>query len=169
MTSDPSPPKRWPAFYLIFVASCIVVAAINATWSAANWGGAIGYMLVPAIVGWLIIYRAKSSLGVKIGFGVMLALIVSFASQELTQTTDEMETSFMDGCLNRNAVIGDLHLGHEEKVGLCSCISEKITYPTLMSLSFTFLKLQEPVPIHSNTTLQTRVNMAWQQCLAQVE
>ena len=115
--------------------------------TASNISYSIGLLLFPVLLGFAIIYRAKTLKGVLIGHITLFALSGSLILTELHEVRESELNGFFKGCRYKNAFVTASTLTDSEKDDLCNCTGEAVIGKlTRYTMSYNFFYKKPPLP-----------------------
>ena len=156
--------KYWSVFILIFLFSVHILGPTLRGFNGASIGHAIGYLLIPSLIGFGIVYRAKTIKTVITGYITLAVLCGAFIAMDFNDTREDLEETIFSSCRYSNEFINSSSLSEDQKNKLCNCFTDATVDKLrwyVISRSFLF---QTVLPIEQNEELQYLANKEFLGC-----
>jgi len=116
-TSQPDRNRHWWLFWLIVAPAYLLNAG-----TSLSWGMAAGYILIPSIVGYFIVQKAKTARMIVIGYLFLVLFLGMLVTLSARHTVNDTEAAVNTGCLKNPGVL--LLPTEQQMRQCCSCYSE---------------------------------------------
>jgi hypothetical protein len=161
------PNKYWWLLAVEFLFFVFLSGHVIGGGGFGSYGREFGYFLVPAVVSYFVIARAKTNASVQGGHVVFVLISLMFSWSNYQDALGDTQLQIAIDCSEYPRVTNS-DLSSELKTQFCECFGEKLTtviFPTLMKDNFLFRTTE---PAESNMPMQERLNTVWDQCEAEV-
>ena len=151
--------KYWLAFIVVYLLMVHVLGGAIYT----DYAFAFGNLLVAAIIGGLVIYRAKSPFGVRVGHLTQFAIGLYLIGIAYSDAREDTYGSFVDGCKG-NPNLSTAMISEDEKSKYCKCMAELMVDDLMKKATLEAIFFKELPPIEENLSLQKDINAAAMTC-----
>lgn len=153
---------HWLVFSLIVAVAYVVVFAVKGSPASA-----FGYVMVPAVIGWLIIRHgvARGSLLMP-RYGIFILLIGFLVWQNANGRIKDTAEWITEGCMNGND--SAIALNDGERRTYCQCFGEKMAFPTVRKLALAALAFAEPTAFQEDPVIMSTAAEAVAACSARL-
>lgn len=152
--------KYWLVFgavYLFFVHIIGGVIFIDYAYAAGN-------LLIAAIIGGIITYRAKSLSGVRAGHLTQVVIGIFLVFTAYSDATERTHEDIFNGCRYNNQNTSAAMISEESKDNYCNCVADLMVDDIMAQGTLAALLFQELEPIENNLSLQKDANAAAMTC-----
>ena len=151
--------KYWLAFVIVYLLMVHVLGGAIYT----DYAFAFGNLLVAAIIGGLVIYRAKSPFGVRVGHLTQFAIGLYLIGIAYSDAREGTYGSFVTSCKG-SSNFSTAMISEDEKSNYCNCMAELMVDDLMKKGALAALFFQELAPIEENLSLQKDINAAAMTC-----
>ena len=148
--------KYWLAFAAVYLLMVHIVGGAIMD----DYAYAVGNVLVAAIIGGIVTYRAKSSGGVVLGHATHFVVGMFLIFTAYGDATEDVYESMFNGCRYDNQQLNAAIITEESKDKYCTCMADLMVDDLVSQLTTAAFFFQEIEPIESNLSLQKDVNAA---------
>ncbi|MEI9432187.1 hypothetical protein [Mesorhizobium sp. Cs1299R1N3] len=151
---------HWLAFFALVVVAYVVTAAFH-----EDWASAFGLVTVPTVVGYFIVRRVSGLCSFATRYAAFAVLLCMLIGGDVGRAVAKTGDDVRGGCIDNNQWVAQLARA-EDKQSFCTCLADKMKWPTARTVAAAFITFREPTPMQDDPVMTAVATDAFKQCAA---